>query len=330
MIKAENVEKYYGKFKALDGITFEAERGEILGLLGPNGAGKTTTMRILTTYLPPSGGKLSVDGKDVVKDAIEVRKRIGYMPENPPLYVDMRVEKFLKFVGELKGLSGKKLKERLGYVREVCQIEDVWDNFISQLSKGYRQRVGLASALISDPPVIILDEPTIGLDPKQIRYTRELIKNLGGTHTVLLSTHILPEAEMTCDRVAIIDRGKIIAIGTPSELAEKIRKVNAVRVELSGPPNEVYKALLDLDGVTQVIPQERNGVYLVQFEPQWKTREQITKLAAEQNWHILELSPREASLEEVFLEIVAEEEHKKTEDETQIQKNIQKDDNDAE
>lgn len=310
MIKVENLEKFYGKFKALDGTTFDAKDGEILGLLGPNGAGKTTTMRILTTYLPPSGGTVLVDGFDVVKQPMDVRKRIGYMPENPPLYLDMKVEQFLRFVGELKGLSGKKLGDRVDYVCDVCQLEDVRKNFISQLSKGFRQRVGLASALIADPPVLILDEPTIGLDPKQIKYTRELIKNLGGNHTIILSTHILPEAEMTCDRVAIIDKGKIIAVGTPAELSQKIRKVNAVRVEMTGPPNEVYSALLDMDGVTQVIPQERLGVYLVEFEPQWKTREQITQLASKQNWSILELSPREASLEEVFLEIVAGEERR--------------------
>ncbi len=311
MIKVEGLEKYYGKFKALDGVTFEAKRGEILGLLGPNGAGKTTTMRILTTYLPPSGGRALVAGFDVVKQSMEVRRRVGYMPENPPLYLDMKVKSFLGFVGELKGLSGKRLSERLEYVREVCQIGEVWDKFIAQLSKGFRQRVGLAAALVSDPPVLILDEPTIGLDPKQIKYTREFIKSLGGDHTILLSTHILPEAEMTCDRVAIIDKGRIIAVGTPEELARKIHRVNAVRVELTGPPNEVYRALLELDGVVQVIPQERLGVYLVEFEPQWKTREQITKLAHRQDWSILELSPIEASLEEIFLELTTEETQQK-------------------
>ena len=307
MVKVEALDKYYGKFKALDNVTFEINDGEILGLLGPNGAGKTTTMRILTTYLPPSGGKASVAGYDIVSQQMEVRKRVGYMPENPPLYLDMKVRHFLKFVGELQNMGTKAIKQRINYAANVCQIEDVADTYISHLSKGYRQRVGLAAALMPNPPVFILDEPTIGLDPKQIRYTREFIKNLRGDHTVLLSTHILPEAEMTCDRVAIIDRGKIIAIGTPAELGKMIRKVNAVRVEFSGPANEVQKALLELDGVTKVVPEEKLGVYLVEFEPQWKTREQMTSLAAERKWAILELSPREASLEEVFLELVAEE-----------------------
>lgn len=310
MVKVDSLEKYYGKTRALDGVTFEAQSGEILGLLGPNGAGKTTTMRILTTYLPASSGSASVAGFDVATQPLKVREKIGYMPENPPFYLDMKTGQFLKFVGELKGLSGKKLDERLDYTRDVCRIEEIWNSFISQISKGYRQRVGFAAALISDPPVLILDEPTIGLDPKQIRYTRELIKNLGGDHTVILSTHILPEAEMTCERLVIIDRGAIIAVGTPAELARKIRKVNAVRVELSGPPNEVYAALLEMDGVTQVVPQERTGVYLVEFEPQWKTRQQITKLASAQDWAVLELSPREASLEETFLEIVSKENRK--------------------
>lgn len=308
MISVQDLVKYYGNFKALDNVTFEAKEGEILGLLGPNGAGKTTTMRILTTYLPPSSGKASVAGFDVIKNSMEVRRSIGYMPENPPLYVDMKTNDFLKFVGKLKGLNAKNLPERLEYVRKVCEIEEVWDNYISQLSKGFRQRVGLASALIANPPVLILDEPTIGLDPKQIRYVRESIKKLGGEHTILFSTHILPEAEMICDRVVIMDKGKVIDIGTPAELAQKIKKVNAVRIEMSGPANEVYSELLHLDGVLQVIPQERAGIYIVQFEPHWNVREQITKLASHKNWAIMELSPRHASLEEVFLELVAKEE----------------------
>ncbi|MCD6124211.1 ATP-binding cassette domain-containing protein [bacterium] len=307
MIIVENLVKYYGKFKALDGVTFEAKDGEVLGLLGPNAAGKTTTMRILTTYLPFTSGKAVVAGHDVVKEPIKVREKIGYMPENPPLYNDMKVKRFLSFVGKLRGLYGKKLADRLEYVRDVCQLDEVWNMYISQISKGYRQRVGLASALIADPPVLILDEPTIGLDPRQIRYTRELIKELGGNHTVLLSTHILPEAEMTCDRVAIINKGKIIAVGKPSELAEKIRRVNAVRVELSGPQNEVEKALLELDGVIEIRPGERPNTFVVNFEPKWDVREQITRLANERGWTILELTPIEASLEEIFLELVVEE-----------------------
>ncbi|MCD6595774.1 ABC transporter ATP-binding protein [bacterium] len=307
-IQVKNLVKYYGKFKALDNISFEVEQGEILGLLGPNGAGKTTTMRILTTFLPPSDGTAIIDGFDITEKPSQVRKIIGYMPENPPLYNDMKVCKFLKFVAKLKNVSSKKIAEKLEYVENVCKLEDVWNNYIMHISKGYRQRVGFASAIIADPAVLIFDEPTIGLDPKQIKYTREIIKNLGGDHTVILSTHILPEAEMTCDRVAIINRGKILAIGSPTELAQKIRKVDAVRVEMTGPSNEVKNTLLELDGVIHIIPQERHSVFLVEFEPKWKTREQITKAALEHNWSILELTPVEASLEDVFLEIVSTQE----------------------
>jgi len=306
-VVVDRLKKFFGHFAALNGITFSAARGEILGLLGPNGAGKTTTMRILTTFLPPSGGQAQVAGFDVVKQSMEVRKRIGYMQENPTLYEDMRVGKFLRFMGELKRISSKKLSKRLEFVRDAAKIEDVWEKYITQLSKGYRQRVSLALAILADPPVLILDEPTIGLDPKQIRYIRELIKSMGGNHTVIVSTHILPEAEMLCDRLAIINKGKIIALGTAKELSSKIRKVNAVRVELSGQPDEVEKELLQLDGVIGVIQQERNEVFLIEFETKFNTLEQISKIAAKRNWVILELSPIEASLEEVFLELVADE-----------------------
>ena len=307
-IQVKNIVKYYGKFEALSDVSFDIADGEILGLLGPNGAGKTTTMRILTTFIPPSSGTAIVNSFDIIKQSMRVRESIGYMPENPPLYDDMRVGKFLKFVANLKKVPSKKIPQRLEYVRNVCKLEDVWAKYISQLSKGYRQRVGFASAIIADPAVLIFDEPTIGLDPEQIRYTRELIKNLGGEHTVILSTHILPEAEMTCDRVAIINKGKILAIGSPAELAQKIRKVNAVKVEMSGPANEVKNALLELDGVIRVVPQERHSLFFVEFEPKWKTRERITKIALENDWSILELTPVEASLEEVFLEIVSSQE----------------------
>ena len=307
MINVDGLEKYYGKYRALEDVTFEVKEGEILGLLGPNGAGKTTIMRILTTFLPLSGGNATVSGYDIVKQPMEVRKCVGYMPENPPLYKDMKVIQFFRFLAGLKRIPHSKIRDRIDYVVDVCRLEDVKNNFIFQLSKGYRQRVGLASALIADPPVLILDEPTIGLDPKQTKYTRELIKDFGDSHTVLVSTHILPEAEMICDRFAVIDKGKIIAVGTPSELAGKIRKINAIRVELSGPPDEVSKAIQKLDGVTSIIPCERPGIFLVEFEQSSETREHITLLALERNWTILELSPQEVSLEEVFLELVTDE-----------------------
>ncbi|RKZ35171.1 ABC transporter ATP-binding protein [bacterium] len=305
VVEVKNLCKNYGDFPALQDVDFSVRENEILGLLGPNGAGKTTTMRILTTFIPPTAGEVKVQGYDITKQPIEVRKITGYMPENPPLYDEMRVSKFLKFVGEIRGIPRKKLSSRLDYLAQVCGLEQVWNKYIAHISKGYRQRVGLASAILADPPILILDEPTIGLDPEQIRYTRELIKTLGENHSVLLSTHILHEAEITCDRVAIINEGKILAIGSPAELAEKIRKINAVRVKLSGPPNEVERSILQLDGVIRVIPQGANDTFTVEFEPKWKTHHKITELAHKNGWHILELTPIEASLEEVFLKIVS-------------------------
>ncbi len=305
VVEVKNLCKNYGDFPALQDVDFSVRENEILGLLGPNGAGKTTTMRILTTFIPPTAGEVKVQGYDITKQPIEVRKITGYMPENPSLYDEMRVSKFLKFVGEIRGIPRKKLSSRLDYLAQVCGLEQVWNKYIAHISKGYRQRVGLASAILADPPILILDEPTIGLDPEQIRYTRELIKTLGENHSVLLSTHILHEAEITCDRVAIINEGKILAIGSPAELAEKIRKINAVRVKLSGPPNEVERSILQLDGVIRVIPQGANDTFTVEFEPKWKTHHKITELAHKNGWHILELTPIEASLEEVFLKIVS-------------------------
>ena len=214
MIEVDHITKYYGQTPAVQDVSFRVEKGEILGFLGPNGAGKTTTMRMLTCYLPPSEGTARVAGYDVFEDSMEVRKRIGYMPEHPPLYDDMMVRSYLTFVSKIKGVDAKQRKSRIDLAMEQCGISDMPDTIIGKLSKGYRQRVGLAQALVHDPEVLILDEPTIGLDPRQIIEVRELIKSLAGDHTVILSTHILPEASMTCERVVIINKGKIVAMDT--------------------------------------------------------------------------------------------------------------------
>ena len=305
-IRVENLEKFYGSFRALKGISFSVRKGEIVGLLGPNGAGKTTTLRIVATYLLPSGGKVEIAGIDAVKDPIAAREKIGYMPENPPMYPRMRVRDFLKFVARIRGISKKKkLAERLDYVRQVCKLEEVWNKYIAQISKGYRQRVGFAAAIISDPPVLVLDEPTAGLDPEQIRYTRQMIKILGEDHAVLLSTHILHEAQQICDRVEIIHRGQIIASGTPAELSAKIPRARSVKVSLSGPENEVLAALREIDGVLAVKRTEFAKTFLVEFEPRWNVPESISATASQMGWHIIQLTPEEISLEEVFHYLVA-------------------------
>src|SRR4051795_11358987 len=218
MIKVEGLTKRYARTVAVDDISFEVEKGQIVGFLGPNGAGKTTTMRVLTCFLPPTSGKATIAGFDVLEQPMEVKKRIGYLPETPPLYPEMETAEYLKFVGQLKGLSGAELKKRVEYVCERCAIVDVRNRLIGKLSKGYRQRVGLAQAIIHNPDVLVLDEPTAGLDPKQIIETRELIKALAGDHTIILSTHILPEVSQTCQRVVIINKGRVVAVDTPDNL----------------------------------------------------------------------------------------------------------------
>ena len=231
MIKVENLTKRYAGHTAVKDLSFEVERGEIVGFLGPNGAGKSTTMKILSCFLPATGGRASVAGYDVFTQSLEVRQHLGYMPENVPLYTDMRVNEYLEHRAALKGLGGKKLKMRVGEVKELTSLNDVQRKIIGTLSKGYRQRVGLADALVGDPDLLILDEPTIGLDPNQIRQVRDLIKNLGQKHTILLSTHILPEVEMTCSRVIILHKGKIEASDTPQNLLGQLRAVGNIRLE---------------------------------------------------------------------------------------------------
>src|SRR5271170_2113438 len=231
MIKVENLSKRYAGVTAVNNISFEVGKGEIVGFLGPNGAGKSTTMRILSSFIPATSGRASIAGFDVFEESLQARSRIGYMPENVPLYTDMRVTEYLNYRAALKGVKGRRIRERVGDVKELCNLKEVENKVIDTLSKGYRQRVGLADALVHDPDLLILDEPTIGLDPNQIRQVRELIKNLGKHHTILISTHILPEVEMTCSRVIIINKGKIEASDTPRNLLNRLRTSGGIRLE---------------------------------------------------------------------------------------------------
>src|SRR6478752_4999590 len=257
MIKVEGLTKRYARHVAVDHISFHIEKGQIVGFLGPNGAGKTTTMRILTCFMPPTSGTAQVAGFDVLEQPLEVKKRIGYLPENPPLYPEMNTTEYLNFVGSLKGLSGAELRQRVDYVSDRCAIADVKDKLLGKLSKGYRQRVGLAQAIIHNPDVLILDEPTAGLDPKQINETRDLIKGLAGEHTIILSTHILPEVEQTCQQVIIINRGKLVATDSVRNLQARARGAESVLIEVAGraevlDPLMVQRKLEQVPGIARV------------------------------------------------------------------------------
>src|SRR5262250_2301299 len=243
MITVENLSKRYATKTAIEGMSFQVEKGEVLGFLGPNGAGKTTTMRIITGYMPASEGTVLVDGFDVFDNPIDVRRRIGYLPENPPLYLEMTVAGYLRFVAKIKGVAKNNIDAEVARVMERVSITDVKDRIIAKLSKGYKQRVGIAQSLLNDPPVLILDEPTIGLDPKQIHEVRELIKELAGKHTMVLSTHILPEVEQTCNRVIIIDKGKIVAVDTPQNLRSQVQGADRISLEVEGPSTDVTSKL---------------------------------------------------------------------------------------
>src|ERR1700690_3124923 len=262
MINDNGLTKKYAHTTAVDQISFEVKQGQIVGFLGPNGAGKTTTMRVLTCFLPPTSGTATVAGFDILENPLEVKKRIGYLPETPPVYPEMRIGEYLAFVGQLKGLSGAELRTRVGYSCERCAIADVRDKIIGKLSKGYRQRVGLAQAIIHNPDVLILDEPTAGLDPKQINETRDLIKSLGGDHTIILSTHILPEVEQTCEQVIIINQGKLVATDSVSNLQNRFRGAESVVIEVSGRNGSidftaVQRRLEQVAGVSRVVVKLR-------------------------------------------------------------------------
>ena len=311
MIQVDHLTKRYGPVTAVEDVSFSVEKGKIVGFLGPNGAGKSTTMKILSCFMPASGGTARIAGFDVFSQSIEVRRRIGYLPENAPLYLDLPVAAYLDFVAEVKGVPRAGRRARVDEVMERCFVADMRNRLIGKLSKGYRQRVGLAQALLGDPEVLILDEPTIGLDPKQIAEIRALIRSLAGQHTVILSTHILPEVSMVCDSIIVINRGRIVAQGTQSELVEQVFPTARVEVEVAGPADAVAAALRSVPGVLRVSPTpSRDGAAAVAVEsPRDRdVRGELVQLVLGRGWRLLELHQAGMSLEEVFIRVVAGEE----------------------
>jgi ABC-2 type transport system ATP-binding protein len=314
MIGVKDLSKRYARNTAVDHISFEVEKGQIVGFLGPNGAGKTTTMRMLTCFLPPSSGTATVAGFDVLETPLEVKKRIGYLPEAPPLYLEMRTGEYLTFVGQLKGLSGAVLRQRVETVCDRCAVGDVKNKLLGKLSKGYRQRVGLAQAIIHNPDVLILDEPTAGLDPKQINETRDLIKSLAGDHTIILSTHILPEVEQTCERVIIINKGKLVATDSVSNLQRRARGAELVVVEVAGrngglDPARVQQRLEKVAGVGRVAFREkkqRGAIFEIESLKDKFVRGDVARAVVESGWDLNELRTAAVSLEEIFLQLTGD------------------------
>jgi len=314
MIKVEGLTKRYARKVAVDNISFEVEKGQIVGFLGPNGAGKTTTMRVLTCFLPPSSGSAQVAGFDVLENPMEVKKRIGYLPETPPLYPEMEVHEYLEFVGRIKGVPAGELSRRVAEVSEKCAVFDVGKTLIGKLSKGYRQRVGLAQAIIHNPDVLVLDEPTAGLDPHQIIETRDLIKELArrGDHTIILSTHILPEVEQTCERVIIIAKGKLVATDTVANLTSRLRGAETVAVEIVGDgslnPAQVQSRLEQVAGVSRVLPKDHRDSklhFVVESLEGRHIRPGLAKAIVDAGWNLNELHAVGLSLEEIFLQLTA-------------------------
>jgi len=315
MITVQGLTKRYARTLAVDHISFEVTKGQIVGFLGPNGAGKTTTMRILTCFLPPSEGTANVAGFDVLEQPLEVKKRIGYLPETPPVYQEMEVKEYLTFVGKLKGMSGQSLANRVAEVAERTAIADVQNKLIGKLSKGYRQRVGLAQAIIHNPDVLILDEPTAGLDPKQIIETRDLIRSLAGDHTIILSTHILPEVEQTCEQVLIINKGKLVATDSVHNLQNRARGAESVMLEVEGrsgaiDSQTIQHRLETVNGVSRVLLKDSRGdrsVFEVESLKDRSIRGDLARAVVESGWNLNELRPAAMSLEEIFLQLTGSE-----------------------
>jgi ABC-2 type transport system ATP-binding protein len=310
VIEVEHLTKRYGPVTAVDDISFSVQRGEILGFLGPNGAGKTTTMRVLTGYMPPTDGKAVVAGYDVFEQPIEAKRRTGYLPETPPLYPDMTVRDYLSFVASIKGVPRAERTARVNEMMEKTRISDVANRHCGKLSKGYRQRVGLAQALMHNPDVLILDEPTAGLDPKQIIETRQLIKALAGDHTIILSTHILPEVSQTCQRVVIINRGRVVAVDTPDNLTSRLRGSETMYLQVDAAGADVASVLQRVSGVTRVaITDTKQQIvgYEVDSETGRDVRRELAAAIVGRGWGLLEMRPMRLSLEEIFLHVTTEE-----------------------
>ena len=309
MIEVQHLTKRYGPTTAVDDVSFRVEDGEVLGLLGPNGAGKTTTMRVLTGYMPPSEGKAVVAGYDVSDQPLEAKRRTGYLPETPPLYPEMTVHEYLTFVAKIKGVPRRERKARVDGAMERTRVADVANRHCSKLSKGYRQRVGLAQALMHNPEVLILDEPTTGLDPKQIIETRKLIKDLGGDHTIILSTHILPEVSQTCQRIVIINKGRVVAVDTPENLMSRLGGSETMYVQVDAQGADVKTMLEGMPAITRVAQTDTRG-NLASFEVNSETghdvRRELAAAIVGRGWGLLELRPLRMSLEEIFLHLTTE------------------------
>jgi len=313
MVEAKNLTKYYGRKKAVEGVSFKIEKGEVVGLLGPNAAGKTTLMKMLTCFLAPTSGTATVNGYNILENPEKVQESIGYLPEKNPLYEELTVDEFLNFVAETKGIVKKREKiEKISKISQECGLDNVLKTSIYKLSKGYRQRVGIAQAIINDPPVLILDEPTIGLDPKQIIETRKLIKNLSGNRTVILSTHILPEVSMTCERVIIINEGKIVTTDTVENLTFKLKGSIEIEMEIEGNVEEVVKSIEEIEGVEKVevekpVKEKFNKYTLRLKENTPDIKKKISKKIVGENFGLLEMKVKEMTLEDIFLKLVTEE-----------------------
>lgn len=309
MIQVEGLTRYYGEKRAISDVSFTVNKGEILGLLGPNAAGKTTTMRILTCYMPPTSGKATVGGYDIFEESLDVRRITGYLPENPPLYVDFSVHDYLDFVAKVKGVAKSNRKKEIDAVIEKASIGDVQHRVIGKLSKGYKQRVGLAQSLLNNPQIVILDEPTVGLDPKQIIEIRELIKNLSGDHTVILSSHILPEIEQTCERVVIINDGKVVAEDTPQNLTNRLKGGERTTLQIEGAEKNIRDAF---KGISQIKSLEinavKNGICNVAIESEIDIRKELARNTIDKGLGLLELSTDKFTLEDIFLHLTTTEE----------------------
>ncbi len=313
MIEVKNLTKRYGVRTAIDNVSFDVGKGEILGFLGPNGAGKTTTMRVLSGFLPADLGRAVVAGFDVFEKPLEAKRRVGYLPENPPLYTEMTTNSYLRFVAKIKGVRNADIERRSSYVKERCGLTEHGNRLIKHLSKGFRQRVGLAQALIHDPDVLILDEPTAGLDPKQIIEVRELIRSLGGDHTIILSTHILPEVSMTCERVIIINNGRIVAVDTPENLTSQLDGGQRVELEFSGPAPALEVSLNEITGVKRVsgVGDSEDGRHqrlVVESEGSEEIRHLMARAVLQSGCELYQLRTERMTLEEVFLKLTTEEE----------------------
>lgn len=307
MIEVNDVTKLYGSFPAISNLTFRVEPGEILGFLGPNGAGKSTMMKIITGFMPPTSGEVRVAGYDIVSESLDARRHIGYLPETVPLYDDMDVREYLRYMGRLRGMTSARIKQRTDDVFDICHLEEYTDAIIGRLSKGFRQRVGIAQAILHEPDVLVLDEPTIGIDPIQVVETRQLIRSLGGDHTLIVSTHILPEVSMICERVIIINEGEIIAVDRPENLGKRLVGSERVDLDVKGPQQEVLSVLTEVEGVRHVarVTTERGSIprYRVESELGVEIRAKLASAVVASGWDLLKLEGVNMSLEEIFLRL---------------------------